>query len=117
MIRIRTEVIEDKPPKDCPSSGESRYASRIAVCIADNGLGMTPEVQQQIFNPFFTTKPPGKGTGLGLSISYRIVVDGHGGQFLCHSGTGWGTEFVIEMPIAQVKTPLQDCLIPTYVPL
>ena len=117
MIRIRTEVIEDKLPKDGLPSGESGFASRIAVSIADNGLGMTPEVQQQIFNPFFTTKPPGKGTGLGLSISYRIVVDGHGGQFLCHSGTGWGTEFVIEMPIAQVKTPLKDCLLPSCVPL
>ena len=71
----------------------------IAIKIRDNGLGMTPETQEKIFNPFFTTKPVGIGTGMGLSISYKIVTGDHQGQFYCSSVLGEGTEFVIELPV------------------
>lgn len=83
-IRIRTEVIDD---------------NWVAIYIADNGPGMTPEVQQQLFNALFTTKAVGKGTGLGLSISYSIVVEKHGGKLSCKSAPGQGAEFAIELPI------------------
>jgi light-regulated signal transduction histidine kinase (bacteriophytochrome) len=72
--------------------------SRVAVSIKDNGRGITEEVQAKLFDPFFTTKPLGKGTGLGLFISYQIV-EKHGGQLLCHSQVGEGTEFVIVLPV------------------
>lgn len=75
--------------------------SHVAIRIADNGPGMTKEVQDRIFNPFFTTKPVGKGTGLGLAISYQIVVEKHGGQLKCSSEPGRGTQFSIEIPICQ----------------
>jgi PAS domain S-box-containing protein len=71
----------------------------IAIHITDNGVGMPETVQQRVFDPFFTTKEIGKGTGLGMSISHQIVVERHGGQILCHSTPGKGTEFVIELPI------------------
>ncbi|HBB33017.1 MAG TPA: PAS domain-containing protein [Cyanobacteria bacterium UBA8803] len=67
--------------------------------IADNGPGISPELQERIFDPFFTTKTVGEGTGLGLSISYQIVVEQHGGQLLCCSLPGRGTEFVIDIPM------------------
>lgn len=70
----------------------------ISVRIADNGHGISEEIKQQIFNPFFTTKPVGKGTGLGLSISYQIIVEDHQGQLECYSHPGKGTEFVIMLP-------------------
>jgi signal transduction histidine kinase len=73
--------------------------NRVEIRIADNGLGMTPNVQRKLFEPFFTTKPPGKGTGLGLSISYQVVVQKHGGQLNCDSTPGRGTEFAIVLPI------------------
>jgi len=76
-------------------------SERIAINIADNGLGMTKEVQEKIFNPFFTTKPVGKGTGLGLAVSYQVVVDRHHGELNCSSTPGEGTEFVIEIPVSQ----------------
>nr|WP_255547291.1 PAS domain-containing protein [Oxynema sp. CENA135] len=73
--------------------------NRVEIRIADNGLGMTPNVRRKLFEPFFTTKPPGKGTGLGLSISYQVVVQKHGGQLNCDSTPGRGTEFEIVLPI------------------
>lgn len=69
--------------------------------ISDNGPGMSLAVQNNIFNPFFTTKPIGEGTGLGLSISYDIIVNKHHGQILCVSEEGRGTTFTVKLPIKQ----------------
>jgi two-component system, NtrC family, sensor kinase len=76
-------------------------AKRIRIRIADNGDGISREIQPQIFNPFFTTKAVGKGTGMGLAIGYQIIVEKHGGELTCHSTTGFGSEFVITIPIHQ----------------
>ncbi len=76
----------------------------VAIRIADSGTGMTEDVKARLFEPFFTTKPVGKGTGLGLSISYHIVVEKHGGVLKCVSQPGQGTEFILEIPIAQSRT-------------
>src|SRR5258708_11285026 len=46
----------------------------VEIRIRDSGTSIPPEVKEKMFNPFFTTKPPGEGTGLGLSLSYDIVV-------------------------------------------
>ncbi|WP_375341162.1 sensor histidine kinase [Okeania sp. SIO1I7] len=73
----------------------------VAIWIVDNGYGIPPDIQYKLFDPFFTTKEIGKGTGLGLSISYQIVVEYHGGNLICNSQSGEGTEFIIEMPIRQ----------------
>jgi signal transduction histidine kinase len=71
---------------------------QVEVRIRDNGLGIPPEVREQIFNPFFTTKPTGQGTGLGLSISHDIVVQEHGGQLEVQTEAGEFTEFVVRLP-------------------
>jgi signal transduction histidine kinase len=70
----------------------------VAIRVADNGTGMSPEVQAKIFQPFFTTKPTGEGTGLGLSLSYDIVTKGHGGALTVESKEGEGTTFSINLP-------------------
>jgi len=93
QIIISTALISDK--SDHRQSG----TEKAIIKITDNGTGIPQEVINQIFNPFFTTKPVGKGTGLGLSISYQIVVEKHGGEFRCNSLSGKGTEFWIEIPI------------------
>ena len=90
------------PPTASPTikiSTEVKEKKWIVICIQDNGLGMTEEVRQQLFQPFFTTKAMGKGTGLGLSISYQIVVEKHGGDLHCFSVPGQGTQFMIEIPL------------------
>ncbi|MDD1415206.1 ATP-binding protein [Dolichospermum sp. ST_con] len=75
----------------------------VLISIIDNGIGIPIQNQQQIFNPFFTTKPIGKGTGLGLSISYQIVVEEHKGKIRCFSNHEQGTEFQIEIPIQVIS--------------
>ncbi|NES24524.1 MAG: response regulator [Symploca sp. SIO3E6] len=84
-ITIHTELLEN-------SSG-------VVIRIKDNGVGMSAELQQQVFQPFFTTKAVGKGTGLGLSITRQLVEEKHGGKLRCISSPGIGTEFVVEIPI------------------
>lgn len=80
----------------------------VTIRIADNASGVPESVRQQIFKPFFTTKPVGKGTGLGLSISYEIVVEKHKGTLECQSTLGEGTEFIITIPISHSSSDSQD---------
>lgn len=70
---------------------------RVRLEVADEGVGIPPEVQGRIFDPFFSTKEIGKGTGLGLAISYGIVKD-HGGDIQVRSTPGQGTTFTIHLP-------------------
>jgi signal transduction histidine kinase len=80
--------------------------SRIVIQIRDNGWGMTADVKDRIYEPFFTTKPVGEATGLGLYISYQIIVEKHGGALKCFSEEGQGSEFWIEIPIKQTRVAL-----------
>jgi signal transduction histidine kinase len=73
----------------------------VEIAILDNGPGIPEKVKEQIFAPFFTTKPIGKGTGMGLSISHQIIVEKHGGKLECFSNRNQGTEFMIQIPVQQ----------------
>jgi GAF domain-containing protein len=70
----------------------------VEVRIRDNGIGISPEIKDKLFQPFFTTKPSGEGTGLGLSISYDIVTQQHGGTITVDSRVGEFTEFTVRLP-------------------
>ncbi len=85
MISITTTATEDS----------------IKISISDNGFGMGETVREHLFEPFFTTKNAEHGTGLGLPISRQIVEEKHGGQLLCHSVEGEGTEFTITLPLRE----------------
>ena len=74
---------------------------RIEIKIRDNGTGISPEIKDKMFNPFFTTKPAGEGTGLGLSISHDIVVKQHGGSIEVETQSGEFTEITIVLPRAE----------------
>jgi signal transduction histidine kinase len=71
---------------------------RVEIRIRDNGTGIPPDIQEKIFNPFFTTKPAGEGTGLGLSMSHDIVVKQHGGSIGVVTELGSFSEFIITLP-------------------
>ncbi len=73
------------------------------MIFTDNGCGMTHDVLEHLFEPFFTRKRGGQGTGLGLSIVYRIVSE-HGGQIEATSaGPGLGSQFHVTLPLADSK--------------
>ncbi|MEM6448975.1 MAG: response regulator [Cyanobacteria bacterium P01_D01_bin.105] len=79
-----------------PAESPSKF---VRITISDNGAGIAKELQSQILNPFFTTKPIGDGTGLGLSVSHQIVTKQHRGHLRCVSQLGEGTQIVIELPL------------------
>jgi two-component system NtrC family sensor kinase len=72
--------------------------ANVEIRVRDNGAGIPPEVEEKLFQPFFTTKPTGEGTGLGLSISYDIVAQQHGGTITVDSREGEFTEFTVRLP-------------------
>ena len=74
-------------------------AEFLNIEISDNGPGMSEEVKKRIFEPFFTTKSVGSGTGLGMSVSYFIINDNHKGKMEVESQLGFGTKFIIKLPI------------------
>jgi two-component system, cell cycle sensor histidine kinase and response regulator CckA len=77
--------------------------SYLQLSVVDSGCGMSPETMEQIFLPFFTTKPAKKGTGLGLSTAYRDIVN-NGGLLTVESQIGKGTNFRIYLPQERKKT-------------
>jgi signal transduction histidine kinase len=81
-------------------SAKPRGNDDIEIIFADNGAGMTPDVQRQAFDPFFTTRRNEGGTGLGLHIVYNLVTQQLGGRMMLDSRLGQGTTFRIIMPRA-----------------
>jgi PAS domain S-box-containing protein len=74
------------------------FGESVEVRVRDNGVGISPEHREKLFQPFFTTKPTGEGTGLGLSISYEIVTQQHGGTITVDSEVGEFTEVTVRLP-------------------
>jgi len=69
------------------------------LAFADTGCGMTPEVLEHLFEPFFTRRKGGQGTGLGLSITYRIIQEHQGQIEATSAGPGQGSRFVVTLPL------------------
>jgi signal transduction histidine kinase len=80
------------------SAATKNLGNKVEIRIRDNGTGIPREVEEKMFNPFFTTKPPGEGTGLGLSMSHDIIVKQHGGKIDVDTEPGEFTEFIITLP-------------------
>ncbi len=87
QITITTQSVSDREVK---------------VCITDNGVGITEKQKEQIFTPFFTTRPAGKALGLGL-YSARTIIDRHRGQINVSSQPGVATTFEIILPLDNPK--------------
>jgi CheY-like chemotaxis protein len=75
----------------------AQLGAHVVLRVDDTGMGMTPEVMDKIYDPFFTTKEVGKGTGLGLATVIGIV-KGHGGFLCLQSEVGVGTSFRVYLP-------------------
>lgn len=75
---------------------------RVVIRVKDTGRGIPPELQDRVFDTFFTTKAAGEGTGLGLPVCKRIV-DELGGEIVLSSTVGMGTEFIVRLPASVAK--------------
>jgi signal transduction histidine kinase len=71
---------------------------KVVIKVKDNGFGIPRSSVDKVFQPFFTTKPPGQGTGLGLSLSYDVI-KAHGGTINIETTEGEGSVFVVELPL------------------
>ena len=109
LIRNAIDAIKEKMSKGWHKTTTEKYRPQIRITTRrrtdvaemrfwDNGAGICKDLLDQIFNPFFTTKPPDKGTGMGLSIANEIVKN-HDGQLAVNSKEGEYTEFVILLPV------------------
>lgn len=85
-----------------PLLGQERPAVRLTV--TDTGCGMSAEVRERLFEPFFTTRAADGGTGLGLAVVKSIVTD-HGGMVAVESASGAGSRFTVDLPIDSPVVP------------
>lgn len=99
IILNAAEAMEGKGSLMVTTSFDALQNAVIAS-VEDTGPGMSAEVMSKIYDPFFTTKPPGKGTGLGLAVAYGIIQK-HGGKINVQSEVGRGTIFTVALPTAE----------------
>jgi signal transduction histidine kinase len=92
------DAMDDRGKLTVRTGTNPSRADEVVVEIEDNGIGIPRADQSKIFEPFYTTKPPGRGTGLGLSICYGIVED-HQGRIEVESQPGRGTTFRVFLPV------------------
>ncbi len=100
-IALRVETI-DVGPELAREVAELREGRYVRLRVTDDGCGMSPEVVQRVFDPFYTSRPPGMGSGLGLSVVHGFVV-GHAGAVAVKSRIGGPTEFALYLPAVSAE--------------
>jgi len=96
-LSFATKNLELGPPGGTPHQSLLSPGAYLEIAVSDTGIGMTPEVLEHIYEPFFTTKDTGKGTGLGLAAVYGSVKEHNGTIDVC-SEPGQGTVFRVCLP-------------------
>lgn len=102
---VETFLLQEPPPHTPVAVNRAQW---LRITIADTGIGMTPAQLEQMWTPFFTTKPSDRGTGLGLS-TVRSLITAHGGFIEVESQPGAGTRFHVNLPtLPQAKPPAES---------
>lgn len=108
VLNLLANALDSLEPGGVVRVELQRHETQVVMVFSDNGCGMSDQVLEHLFDPFFTTRSGGEGTGLGLSISYRIIAD-HGGQIEAFSdGPGHGSQFRVRLPVVQDQKEKQD---------
>ncbi len=97
VINLVANAIQAMPGGGTLSIQTQRRNHQVEFSIADNGIGISPDVLPKIFDPFFTTKEVDQGTGLGLSVVHGIVA-AHGGEIKVTRNTPNGTRLCVRLP-------------------
>ncbi len=100
LLNLIMNGIQAVPEKGEISISTTIMDNKVIIKIDDDGPGIKKEIQDKIFDPFFSTKEPGQGTGLGLSVSYGIIHE-HDGEITLQSTPGHGAHFTIILPAHQ----------------
>lgn len=96
LLNLMLNAVQAMPQGGTLAIQASMEAGRLVLSFIDTGIGMTAEVQQQIFKPFFSLRPGGSGLGLP---TLKKVVEAHGGTIAVQSEPGKGTKFTIGLPV------------------
>jgi two-component system, NtrC family, sensor kinase len=99
LINLVVNAIQAMPSGGKLTIRTTRQREHVQLTVSDTGVGMSDDVQKNIFTPFFTTKDVDEGTGLGLAVVHGIVT-AHGGSIRVQSKLGHGATFDVELPIS-----------------
>jgi two-component system NtrC family sensor kinase len=101
VLNLITNGLDSVEPGGTVTISVLAHGADAQIVVEDNGCGMTEDVVQHLFEPFFTRRRGGQGTGLGLSITYRIVEEHHGQIVAYSGGVGKGSSFTVTVPLRQ----------------
>jgi signal transduction histidine kinase len=110
VLNLVTNALAATPPKGCieiavdtalysPGGVHGSETPALRLSVKDNGCGMSPEVLNRLFEPFFTTRHEQGGVGLGLAVA-RSIVTAHGGEIKAESGLGQGSVITVLLPLS-----------------
>jgi PAS domain S-box-containing protein len=94
------QPIEISLAPDPPQTGAAAPPARVRIAVRDQGMGMTEQTREQVFNPFYSTKPVGQGTGMGLAVVHGFV-NSWDGDIAIDTAEGAGTTIAISLPVSQ----------------
>jgi two-component system sensor kinase FixL len=106
LIRNAIEAMSEAPNRELTIATELTGNNTLTVSVTDTGHGITPEVKEQLFQPFVTTKRHGMGVGLSIS---RTIIEAHGGKIWIEDNPAGGTIFRFTLR-AMTKEELQDAV-------
>ena len=102
-VTVAKVILENNSAKEYP---DLKSGDHVKIIVSDTGPGIDPEIIDQIFDPYFTTKDVGKGSGMGLAVVHGIVKN-HNGAISVNSRLGKGTKFIIFFPITTEKSMVE----------
>lgn len=107
--RIAGAALASRPGDAPVAAGSRRRFDGVECRVEDDGPGVSPEDRERVFDPFYTTKPPGEGTGLGLANALRLVEEQGGSLSVGDSPDLGGACFVLRLPVFEPDGPAADC--------